>query len=212
MDLYQRANLALTNLSRERRAGRIPSIYFQLICNSFFYDSAENWTRSVNDIIPVFAGAKQSELQAKVFLTGSPVFFPNLKIHKSLEEAGLYTVTDDLCSSGRLLPGSIPYEDNNETAILKALAQRYHQGCLCPSFEDNDRRINSILAPVNRKLFSGVIYHVLKGCHPFDLESLTLENRLKAENLKYLRLETDFTPEDSQNIMTRLEAFKSSFL
>jgi benzoyl-CoA reductase/2-hydroxyglutaryl-CoA dehydratase subunit BcrC/BadD/HgdB len=127
-----------------------------------------------------------------------------------LEEAGLVAVMDDLCSSERLFPGAVFYDDLSEHGLLKALAQRYHQGCLCPTFADNDRRVNNITAPAHKKLYRGVVFHVLKGCHPFDLESLSLEAKLKDEGLKYLKLETDHTAEDVQTLLTRLEAFGSS--
>jgi benzoyl-CoA reductase/2-hydroxyglutaryl-CoA dehydratase subunit BcrC/BadD/HgdB len=55
--------------------------------------------------------------------------------------------------------------------------------------------------------FKGVVFHVLKGCHPYDLESFGLEMPLKEAGLRFLRVETDYTSEDVQNILTRLEAF-----
>jgi benzoyl-CoA reductase/2-hydroxyglutaryl-CoA dehydratase subunit BcrC/BadD/HgdB len=94
--------------------------------------------------------------------------------------------------------------------MIDALAQRYHLGCLCPAFADNDRRINNILSPERRGLFRGVVFHVLKGCHPFDLESLVLEGSIKEAGLRFIRLETDYAREDSQTLLTRLEAFRET--
>ena len=146
--------------------------------------------------------------QGRVFLAGSPIFFPNFKLPDLLEEAGLYVVGDDLCSSERLFPGGVKYKDNSEFGVMSALAQRYHQGCLCPTFADNDRRVNNILGAVGADAFDGVVFHVLKGCHPYDLESFSLEPVLKERGLKFIRLETDYSAEDNQNLLTRLEAFR----
>jgi benzoyl-CoA reductase/2-hydroxyglutaryl-CoA dehydratase subunit BcrC/BadD/HgdB len=210
LDLYQRAWRALVGLSQVRRQGKAPAIWALTIANSFFFDSIERWTDSLEKALTKFKEKEPGGSLKKVFLAGSPIFFPNLKLLRLFEEAGLEAVIDDLCSSERLFPGAVHYDDPSEHGLLKALAQRYHQSCLCPTFSDNDRRINSILAPSTKNLFEGVVYHVLKGCHPFDLESLQLEGPLKAHGLKFLRLETDYTAEDSQNLLTRLEAFRGA--
>ena len=55
-----------------------------------------------------------------------------------------------------------------------------------------------------------MIFHVLKGCHPYDMESCLLEAPIKAKGLKFLRLETDYTAEDSRNLLTRIEAFQQT--
>jgi benzoyl-CoA reductase/2-hydroxyglutaryl-CoA dehydratase subunit BcrC/BadD/HgdB len=42
------------------------------------------------------------------------------------------------------------------------------------------------------------------------LDSLALESELKSEGFKFLRLETDYSYEDGQNLRTRLEAFRGT--
>ena len=202
--------MALEGLFEAKRGGRVSASAAQAVCNSFFLDAPETWTERLSAALPALRGRAPEGARPKVFLAGSPAFFPNLKILALMEEAGLSAAYDDLCSSERLLPGPIPVDDPSEPALIKAMAQRYHQGCLCPTFSDNDRRVNSILSPANKGRFKGVVYHVLKGCHPFDLESLSLEAKIKEAGLKFLRVETDYGPEDSQNILTRLEAFRAS--
>lgn len=208
MRVYQEAWGAFSELTELKREGRLPALWFSVITNAFFFDSVERWTEHVRAVAAKFKGAEPAG--KGVFLAGSPIFFPNLKILHLLEDAGLNPVADDLCSAERLFPGAVFCDDPSEHGMLKAMAQRYHQGCLCPTFADNDRRVNNIVSPANRGLFGGVVFQVLKGCHPFDLESLSLEQRLKDEGLKYIKLETDYTAEDSQNLLTRLEAYRST--
>ncbi|MDR1083541.1 MAG: 2-hydroxyacyl-CoA dehydratase family protein [Deltaproteobacteria bacterium] len=208
MNIYQKSWHVFSNLIDLKRTGRVPEIWFMVISNSFFFDDAEKWTESVKKALPVFN--KREKALPDIFLAGSPIFFPNLKMLHLLEEAGLNVVMDDLCSSERIFPGAVYFDDFSEHGLLKALAQRYHQGCLCPTFSDNDRRINNIIAPAHKDLYKGVVFHVLKGCHPFDLESLTLECRLKDMGLKFIKLETDYTSEDSQTLLTRLEAYRNT--
>ncbi|MDR2354499.1 MAG: 2-hydroxyacyl-CoA dehydratase family protein [Deltaproteobacteria bacterium] len=210
MDIYQKSWKVFSALIDLKREGLISLSWFLVISNSFFYCAIELWTEKLKEVVSLFRSRGKKLNGPKVFLAGSPMFFPNLKMPRVLEEAGLVVVMDDLCSSERLFPGAVFYDDLSLHGLLKALAQRYHQGCLCPTFADNDRRVNNITAPAHKKLYQGVVFHVLKGCHPFDLESLSLEARLKEEGLKYLKLETDYTAEDSQTLLTRLEAFRSS--
>jgi benzoyl-CoA reductase/2-hydroxyglutaryl-CoA dehydratase subunit BcrC/BadD/HgdB len=210
MEIYQKAFEAFSGLIDLKRESLMPLTWFLVLTNSFFYADVAEWTKRVKEVASGFKGRGIRREGPRVFLAGSPIFFPNLKTPRVLEEAGLVVVMDDLCSSERLFPGAVFYDDLSEHGLLKALAQRYHQGCLCPTFADNDRRINNIIAPAHKKLYEGVVFHVLKGCHPFDLESLSLEPRLKEEGLKFLKIETDYTAEDSQTLLTRLEAFRSA--
>ncbi len=208
MKVYQAAWHAFSLLTELKREGKVPGVWYVAISNAFFFDDVENWTRALLAVLPKFK--EFTPKGTNVFLAGSPIFFPNLKMMHLLEDAGLNVVMDDLCSSERLFPGAVYFDDPSDHGLLKAMAQRYHQGCLCPTFADNDRRVNNIICTAHKALYKGVVFHVLKGCHPFDLESMSLERRLKSEGLKFIKLETDYTAEDSQNLLTRLEAYRGT--
>ncbi len=211
IDLYQKAWQAFISLSFLKREGRLAAIWFLLAANTFFMDSVENWTHAAQKLAQALSGQILPDVKpGRVFLAGSPIFFPNLKIFNLLEEAGLNAVADDLCSSERLFPGAINAQDHSEAGLMTALAERYHQGCLCPTFADNQRRLGNILNQAQGSLFKGVVFHVLKGCHPYDLESFTLEAALKKRGLKFIKVESDYSQEDAKNILTRLEAFKNN--
>ena len=94
--------------------------------------------------------------------------------------------------------------------MMSALAERYHQACLCPTFIDNDRRVNNIIGRRPKARFDGVVFQVLKGCHPYDIESSVLEAELKSRGLRFIRLETDYASEDDRNLFARLEAFRNT--
>ena len=210
MNVYQEAWHVFTELTLLKREGKVPGVWYSAISNAFFFDDVELWIQNLKKVLPKFR--EFIPKGTNVFLAGSPVFFPNLKMVHLMEDAGLNVVMDDLCSSERLFPGAVYCDDPSDHGLLKAMAQRYHQGCLCPTFADNDRRINNIICTAHKELYKGVVFQVLKGCHPFDLESLSLERRLKDEGLKFIKLETDYTAEDSQNLLTRLEAYRSTLV
>ena len=210
--VFRTARQSMSRLVALRRAGLVPAPWFSLITGAFFLDRVENWTAALEIALSGFS--QTIPAGKRIFLAGSPVFFPNFKLLYLLEEAGLAVIGDDLCSSERIFPVNVAVDDPSKAGMLRALAEAYHQGCLCPTFGDNERRINNIwearqfAATLSGGSFDGVIFHVLKGCHPFDLESFNLETPLKEGGVRFLRVETDYTAEDSQNILTRLEAFR----
>jgi benzoyl-CoA reductase/2-hydroxyglutaryl-CoA dehydratase subunit BcrC/BadD/HgdB len=143
-----------------------------------------------------------------VFLTGAPVYFPNFKVLHLMEEAGLSVAGDDLCSSERLFPRHVEIPDASRDGVLAALAEAYHRGCLCPVFADSGRRAALIREAADGGGVKGVVFHLLKGCHPYELDSFALEAKIGGWGLKYLKIETDYSTEDSRNLLTRLEAFR----
>jgi benzoyl-CoA reductase/2-hydroxyglutaryl-CoA dehydratase subunit BcrC/BadD/HgdB len=204
---YREAYAAFSDLIDHKRAGRIDQIWFSVVAGSFNFDLVERWSENVHKLNTKLAQKEPATAGGQVFLAGSPIIFPNFKILSLIQEAGLAVVMDDLCSSERILPGPVHLGDDSLEGLTEALSQRYYLGCLCPTFADDDRRINNILSPAHKVMFRGVIFHVLKGCHPFDLESLVLENQIKEAGLKFIRLETDYAKEDTASLLTRLEAY-----
>ncbi|CQR74411.1 R-phenyllactate dehydratase beta subunit [Sporomusa ovata DSM 2662] len=193
-----------------KRKNIISGIWFTAIANTFMFDDIDRWAKKLELVVKKFQSIKPQKNPHKIFLAGSPVIFPNFKMLQLIEQAGMTVCADDLCSSERIFPGATVYDDPSEHGLLKALAERYHKACICPTFADNDRRINTILRITASHNINGIIFHVLKGCHPYDIESFTIEAKLKASGSKFLKIETDYVKEDSQNILTRLEAFKQT--
>jgi benzoyl-CoA reductase/2-hydroxyglutaryl-CoA dehydratase subunit BcrC/BadD/HgdB len=232
-ELMEGARRALSSFTSLRREGRVASVLFTMVTGSFFLDKTETWTKGLerlNEAIlraakekksqsPSYEqkspeGLSQEEFERReprrptVFLSGSPIFFPNFKILHLLEDAGLEVVGDDLCSSERLFPRHVETSESSEEGLLRALADAYHRGCLCPVFAENFHRASIIKEAREEAEIRGVIFHLLKGCHPYELDSFSLEESLKDWGLKYLKIETDYSVEDSQNLLTRLEAFR----
>ncbi|MDR2338660.1 MAG: 2-hydroxyacyl-CoA dehydratase family protein [Deltaproteobacteria bacterium] len=209
--------LAFLRLTELRRQGLIGSQFFSIVLSGLFRDLPERFQDSLETLVSALSD-KAGKPDAKaplggvrtggVFLTGSPVYFPNFKILNLIERAGLQVLGDDLCSSERILPRHVEVGDKSERGLLKALAETYHLGCLCPVFAANDRRAAIIKEATNLADIRGVVFHLLKGCHPYDLDSFMLEETVHSWGLRFLRIETDYSHEDSQNILTRLEAFR----
>lgn len=211
VDVYQRAWRVFVRFTEYKRQRKVAAEWAALVSNSFFLDGVERWTQAVEVLFPHLERLAPIPGNA-VSLAGSPIFFPNFKVLELIEKAGLCMVADDLCSSERLFPGAVFPSDLSEYGIMRALAGRYREGCLCPTFINNHRRLANILAPAWKARAEGIVFHVLKGCHPFDIASFTLERSLKLDPVPFIRLETDYTAEDSQTLLTRLEAFRSTLV
>lgn len=200
----------LKKLEKLKAGGVLSEVWFLLITNSFLADAPERWLEETEKVLQALQGKKANENLYKVFVAGSPIFFPNFKLPELIEQAGMQVAADDLCSSERILPGGIVYDDTSEYGMLRALSDRYHKACICPTFTENERRINNILNAAEDYQIKGVVYNLLKGCHPYDIEAITIEQKLKEQGLKFIKIETDYGREDSQNILTRLEAFRQT--
>ncbi len=203
MDAWQ----ALGHMIEARRKGALAAVWFTAVANSFMLDPIEVWTEHVLKALEAIRAAPHACGGNAVFLAGAPIIFPNFKLLELVEAAGMQIIADDLCTCERIFPGAVCFDDPSYHGMLRALAQRYHEGCICPTFADNERRINSILNTLRQHPIRSVIHHVIKGCHPFDIEGFCLEERLKLEGYNFLKIETDYVQEDSQNLLTRLEAF-----
>jgi benzoyl-CoA reductase/2-hydroxyglutaryl-CoA dehydratase subunit BcrC/BadD/HgdB len=188
----------------------VPAIHFAVIANALPYQDIDRWIAHAHGYIHALAPAEKRD--PPVFLTGSPIVFPNYKLFNLIENAGMAVAADDICSLERAFAGGVTYEDPSEYALLNALAQRSHKACICPTFADNRKRISAILNVLKKEKIKGIIFHVLKGCHPYDMESGLLETRLKQSGFQFLKIETDYVREDEQNIVTRLEAFRRTLL
>jgi len=207
VQIFMQAWNAMGQLIELRRTGRIAGVWFMAVANSFMLDRVEPWIEEVWRVIDVVKTQAPASAGKGVFLAGSPIIFPNFKMPNLIEAAGMTILGDDLCTSERVWPGAVCYEDASFQGLMRSLAERYHKACSCPTFADNERRINALLSFLQQYPAHGIVYHVLKGCHPFDIESYNLERQVKEAGYKFMRIETDYVQEDSQNILTRLEAF-----
>lgn len=52
-----------------------------------------------------------------------------------------------------------------------------------------------------------MVYHVLRGCLVYDYEYLLLEEELEKLDIPVIRVESDYTEEDVEQLRIRIEAF-----
>lgn len=183
------------------------------VLNAYAYAPVDHWTRSVvqlNDQLEKKVQKGETVCapdRPRIMIAGSPVIFPNLKIFSLVEEMGGIVVCDESCAGDRYLYDPVGYTEKNLRDQMSAIGSRYMAPCVCPSFAPNDDRLILIKRTVQAYAVDGLLYHVLKGCLIYDFEVHRVETMLKPLGIPLLRIETDYNPEDIEQLRTRIEAF-----
>ncbi|ONI44280.1 benzoyl-CoA reductase [Candidatus Epulonipiscium fishelsonii] len=180
--------------------------------NSFCYANPHEWESATSKLIQEI---EEKEILAKepkrtkprVFIAGSPISFPNFKLPLLLEDLGAQIVGDESCLSGRLLYDPVIPNDYSLNSMIRALTARYISACTCPVFDNIEDRLYSLQNKMELSKAEGIIYHVLRGCIPYDFELAAVEEFAKKMDIPLLRVETDFSQEDIEQVKIRFEAF-----
>lgn len=209
--------------SEFRRLSRLqqnvpPLIYGKdlfLVMNAFLYDDLDQWQAAVsrlNDELEV--RKKQGKFvdrhAPRILLTGSPPVPPGLKIPLLIEEAGAIIVADEVCSCSRLLSDTVVSGEPRLYDMMAAVADRYLKPCTCPFFDSSQDRQRKLLELARRFSVDGVVYPVYSGCQLYQMEQRGVGNALREAEIPVLFIETDYSPEDSGQMATRIEAFVES--
>lgn len=191
----------------------IPGREAMLAINAYGFDTAPEWTEAMallNDELKTRrreGRSVYSEHAPRILLAGSPPIFPNWKIPSLLEEMGAVIVADESCMGSRYLYDPVGTTEKSVTDMMVGIAARYLMPCVCPSFAPNEDRLYRLLQMVDEFDINGIVYHVLKGCVIYDFELIRVEKIMKERNIPVLRIETDYSPEDIEQLRTRIEAF-----
>ena len=184
-----------------------------LALNAYAYDTVDEWAGAMtrfNDELEQRRrqGRSVADKRApRVLLAGSPVVFPNWKLPMLIEEMGGVVVIDETCMADRLLYDPVGVSEGSMTEMIRGIAARLIMPCTCPSFSPNEDRMYRLRQLVEKFRVDGVIYHVLKGCMIYDFEVARVERMMKEAGVPLLRVETDYNPEDVEQLRTRIEAF-----
>ncbi len=202
-------------LLQEKLQAKNPQIKgseLMFVMNSFIYTKPSIWKEEAKKLLQIIEEREKNpkipkRQRPRVFIAGSPISFPNYKVPLLLEELGAQIVGDESCLSGRLMYDPVVPNDDSSMGIIRALAARYVAACTCPVFDSLDDRLCSLKTRYDNSKAEGIIYHVLRGCVPYDFELIAMEEFAERENIPLLRVETDFSAEDVEQVKIRFEAF-----
>eukprot|EP01105_Mastigella_eilhardi_P009740 TRINITY_DN2288_c0_g1_i1.p1 TRINITY_DN2288_c0_g1~~TRINITY_DN2288_c0_g1_i1.p1 ORF type:complete len:547 (+),score=174.48 TRINITY_DN2288_c0_g1_i1:1584-3224(+) len=189
-----------------------------LISQMSFLDEPVRFTEAVNALCDELErrGASGASPFARgtprVLVSGCPMSLPNWKVHHLIETAGAVVVGEESCVGSRGFQGTValPEKLNDEQAdidaVLDALVTRY-LNTNCAVFSPNDARLEDVRSLVKRYKVDGVALYGLHFCTNYLFEGMTMERALEKDGVPALRVETDYSQEDSAQLRTRIEAF-----
>ncbi|MBQ0059730.1 MAG: 2-hydroxyacyl-CoA dehydratase [Lachnospiraceae bacterium] len=121
-----------------------------------------------------------------------------------IEELGAAVVCYEGCSgisSRRRL-----IEESDTKDPIECIAEKYLE-VPCAVMSPNDRRMEQVRDTIIEWKIDGVVHVNLHSCHPFGIESQRIAKVCAGMDIPFLRIETDFYPNDAGQIRTRIEAF-----
>jgi benzoyl-CoA reductase/2-hydroxyglutaryl-CoA dehydratase subunit BcrC/BadD/HgdB len=205
---------AIHRLSSLRKADPVPisGLDALLINQVFFYDDPIRFTDSVNKICDELEERIRSDKgvspkgSPRILLSGCPMAVPNWKLPWIIETSGAAIVGEESCVGERGTRNLTDSSGNTVDELMEAIVNRYFQ-VDCAIFTPNSDRLNHVKQMYKDYNADGVIHYGLQFCQPYQIESLPVEKKLEDERIPTLRIETDYSMEDVEQLKTRVEAF-----
>lgn len=193
-----RAHIALRRLDQTG----MPEIVRSFIRQTYYLapDIGE-WTQTVNNIAS--EGSQPfGECRPRLLLTGSPLYFPNVKILDVLHRVG---ITNYVNSCGTPYPEDYSELLDNGAPTLNSLTDRLHELHYQSAQKSLDLALRSDTSLLRN--YNGVIYHLLKGQLTYAYEAERMEKAAIRASVPFGCIETDYTNADTEQIRIRLEAY-----
>ncbi|MBI5535107.1 MAG: 2-hydroxyacyl-CoA dehydratase [Deltaproteobacteria bacterium] len=123
---------------------------------------------------------------------------------EAVDAAGAYVAVDDYAAIGRRLP----MHDTQEAEPIGRLIDRMMGAAPCPTrTSDPWSRVRYLVERARAARAPGAILHTVKFCEPELFDVPVLRRGLEEAGLKVLHIETEFEPQMSGQLVTRIEAF-----
>lgn len=182
-----------------------------LVAQTSFYDEIIRWIQKTEELCreleeKIKSGTFICDHAPRLLLIGSPIIWPNWKILNIIEEEAIIVI-DELCSGTQRLYDPVEVDEQTMEGMLRAIAERYLLPSICPCFIKSDDRIDRILQMIDDFKVDGVVYHTLRLCILYDMESSKIKEVLRDKGIPMLEIITDYSQEDVEQIRTRVEAF-----
>lgn len=205
---------AMHRLAKLRAADPAPiSGLDALLANQvFFYDDPERFTKSVNDICDELDSRASQGVgvaakgMPRILVSGCPMAVPNWKVPAIVENSGAVIVGEESCIGERGTQYLTSSDGDSVDALLENIVDRYFK-IDCAVFTPNPSRLDHIKQMVRDYGADGVIHYNIQFCSPYQIESGPVERALEQDGIPVLRVDTDYSQEDTEQIRTRVEAF-----
>jgi len=214
IDIVNAKRKAVKRLAELRKADPPPisGLDALLINQVFFYDDPVRFTNSVNALCDeleerVKKGEGVSpEGTVRVMISGCPMAVPNWKVPYIVETSGATIVGEESCVGERGTQWLTETKGTTVSELIDNIIDRYFK-IDCAIFTPNPSRLEHIKEMFKKYNAKGVIHYNLQFCQPYIIESGLVESNLEGNGIPTLRLETDYSQEDTGQLKTRIEAF-----
>ncbi|MGC8605817.1 MAG: 2-hydroxyacyl-CoA dehydratase, partial [Desulfomonilaceae bacterium] len=142
----------------------------------------------------------------RILLSGCPMAVPNWKLPWIIETSGAVIVGEESCVGER---GTRNLTDDSASTLdqlMDAIVDRYFQ-VDCAIFTPNPDRLEHVKEMATAYNANGVIHYGLQFCQPYQIEAMPVEQALENSGIPALRIDTDYSMEDVEQLKTRVEAF-----
>lgn len=177
-----------------------------------FYDDPVRFTQKVNELCDeledrIKKGIFVASIDTpRVMVSGTPMALPNWKIHNIVENSGGIVVNDESCIGTRYYKDLIDENITDMEKQLEALTDRYMKiDCSC--FTPNDERVEQVLKEYKESKADGIVHYCLQFCHTYNIEAIKIKEACEKNNIPFIQIESDYSPEDIGQLQTRIEAF-----
>lgn len=148
-------------------------------------------------------GRAQNQNKKRILITGCPIGGVLQKTVKTIEENDAVVVCFENCSG---IKAAFQMVDTATDDIVEAIAARYLE-IGCSVMTPNTKRMELIRRLIPEYQIDGIVEIDLQSCTPYTVESYTIRQLAKEEQVPYLAIETDYSQNDSGQLATRIEAF-----
>jgi len=214
VEIVNAKRMAVKRLAAIRAADPAPisGLDALLVNQVFFHDDPLRFTESVNKL------CDELELRVKngtgvfpkgtkrVVVSGCPMAVPNWKVPVLIESSKAVIVGEESCVGERGTRWLTEVKGNMVDEILDSITDRYFN-IDCAVFTPNPSRVDYVKEMTKKLHAQGVIHYSLQFCQPYIMESGPVEKELEKSGVPILRLETDYSQEDTGQLKTRIEAF-----
>lgn len=214
IDIVNNKRKAVHRLARLRSADPAPisGLDALLVNQVFFYDDPVRFTDSVNKICDELEGRIEQGAGAvakgapRLLMSGCPMAVPNWKLPWIVESAGAVIVGEESCVGERGTRNLTEDSGSTVEELMDAIVDR-HFRVDCAIFTPNPDRLQHVKEMYEAYRAQGVIHYGLQFCQPYQMESLPVERILEDAGIPVMRIDTDYSMEDVEQLKTRVEAF-----
>jgi benzoyl-CoA reductase/2-hydroxyglutaryl-CoA dehydratase subunit BcrC/BadD/HgdB len=145
----------------------------------------------------------------RVLVAGCPSVLGNWKVHHLIETSGAAIVCDESCTGTRYFTHQVEESGDGMDELIEAIADRYFRiDCSC--FTPNTERIEHVVELARDYGADAVAQYILQYCHTYNIEAMRVDEALSEAGIPTLRIETDYSQEDTGQLRTRVEALLES--